>query len=269
MKRSLLLSIAIAGAGLLVSSCADQFTETEDAHPANWVETHTVEQAAQQQDCGPCHGVDLAGGTVGVSCSECHLDGPPFSTHVPNWNLPIVQHQTFALRYPWTGCAVEVCHATDLRGGLTGPSCFESFGCHAEGPPAPHLLPYSSPEAHGLAAKSNLLYCRNCHGTPPNHFDGGFVTDPQILAGAASCSVCHPDARAHPTFWQGTDDPNSAYLATHQNVIQLGVDIAATCGLCHNTAGVGDGPRPGAPSCFDPSFVNAGGTQMPCHADGP
>lgn len=269
MRAMLRLSFFLLPAVLAIG-CSDQHTETDRAHPEYWLGTHGTERGAVGgQDCKACHGADLAGGTVGVACSECHLDAAPVNAHAQGWDQPILQHQTFANHFSWTQCANANCHGAQLKGGAYGPSCFKAFGCHEAGPPAPHAMPYAAPESHGRTAKANLVYCRNCHGTPDFYYDGGFVSDPAILNQGGACTVCHTEAKAHPTFWQGTDDPNSAYRATHQDVIQWGTDVKATCGLCHKTDGPGDGPRPGAPSCFSASFVNGAEVQVPCHAAGP
>lgn len=250
--------------------CADQYADTDQAHPSNWVETHGAERLASQgEGCRACHGPELNGGTAGISCSECHLDAAPSGAHPADWEVTTKDHQAFAAKFSWTSCANAACHGDDLKGGDVGPSCFAAFGCHEGGPPAPHPVPYSGPEDHGRDAKANLIYCRNCHGSPPNHFDGGFIGDPLILDRGWGCStLCHREAGAHPTFWQGADD-QTAYRATHQDIRSLGVNRDRVCGRCHKSDGPGEGPVMGAPSCFSASFVNARGDTMPCHAAGP
>lgn len=288
MKSSLLWTSLVALA-LLGAACSDQNAPVDRAHPDGWVLAHGADSGARgsADGCRSCHGNDLAGGGVGVACLDCHMEGPPFFVHPANWANPVVSHQVFAETLSWTTCATAGCHGPDLRGGgpqpgETGPSCFRTLGCHPtpDGrPPRPHAANFFDPALHGpdarglrdaadpesLEPRSGQFYCRNCHGRPPNTFDGGFVSDPGILGNVAGdCSVCHPAATAHPTNWQGTNGPRS-HRATPD------VAWAPGCGLCHNTLQEAPGAFPGAPSCFAPSFANAlsGGVALGCHTDGP
>jgi predicted CxxxxCH...CXXCH cytochrome family protein len=269
---------------LLAIGCSDQKVPVTAGHPNGFALAHRS-VGSQPDDCTACHGVDLRGGSVGVSCFRCHAEGPPFQIHPAAWADPRQAHQTFAAQgFGWTLCANPVCHGPDLKGGgqgatKTGPSCFSasftpaggaSASCHSGGPPAPHDVPFTAPEVHGAQAKANQLFCRLCHGRPPNDFDGGFVGDPAIRNrpnGVCSASACHPAAKAHPTDWQGSNDPDLTYAASHRRVSQATVD--ASCALCHRTTGPGEGPRPGAPSCFSRSHTNADGATTGCHPDGP
>lgn len=68
-------------------------------------------------NCTACHGADLTGGFVGVSCFDCHNDfsppdPPPTGHHIPGRDNP------------QSNCTF--CHGADLAGGI-GPSCFT---CH-------------------------------------------------------------------------------------------------------------------------------------------
>ena len=260
---------------LSVAGCSNSNSEAPlpgQAHPQNWLLQHPTEAKADLAGCTICHGTDFRGGSVGVACFDCHLSGPPFTIHPNDWTAPVTDHQNFAQKYSWTGCANAACHGPQLQGGTVGPSCLNSSAsCHANtggDPPPPHATGFQDPALHGPQAKPNQFYCRNCHGRPPNTFDGGFIADPQILNNpAGNCSNCHTAAKAHPTGWQGSDNANTSYSASHQGVSDA--TIQTSCALCHKTDGAGAGPMPGAPSCFSASFVNADGSTTSCHPGGP
>ncbi len=285
----------------LVTGCSDHNSNsslTTEPHPAGWVLSHPLQASQDLEGCQLCHGADFSGSGAAVSCFSCHIDGPPFGIHPASWAqdgafLSHFSGDSFAAEFSWTSCAAAACHGTDLRGGSgsgeTGPSCFSaSFtsdsgevfaSCHATGPPPPGShrgVNYSGPGFHGPDAKGvdgeglGQVYCRNCHGRPSRTFDGGFVADPAILdrpGGNCSAAACHPAAKAHPTNWQGENDPDLNYLASHRTV---NFDVIETgCALCHKTDAAGAGPEPGAPSCFSVSFTNADGSANSCHASGP
>ena len=249
----------------------------DEAHPTGWLADHSQEAINDVDSCKSCHGADYSGGSVGVSCFTCHLSGPPFTVHPASWGVDtVIGHQNFADELSWTSCATSGCHGLDLKGGAfdgaeTGPSCFTVSGCHATtngDPPAPatHTANYDDPADHGPAAKQNQLYCRNCHGLPPNIFDGGFVTP--NYGGVGNCSLCHPDAKAHPTDWQGNNDTNAnGYTAMHWMVTPMAIEIS--CSLCHNvSSATRASPMIGAPTCFDAAFENANGGLTGCHVGG-
>jgi hypothetical protein len=257
---------------LLTAGCSDQRANTREPHPPGYFSKHATEATADLNSCRVCHGIDFAGNGDAVSCFDCHVEGPPFGIHPEDWTDVLVDHELFAVTLSWTSCAASSCHGGDLRGGRTGPSCFETAGCHPGGgePPAPHVLPHADAADHGPPAKADQFYCRNCHGRPQNIFDGGLVADPAILnkpLGNCSDSDCHPDARAHPTNWEGTtDDTDPTYDSSHRDTTEATED--SSCSLCHKTTGPGSGPLPGAPSCFSANFTNANGVTSGCHPAG-
>ncbi len=261
MLRIVLLMVSLT-VSALVFGCADQNDTSSPpgaVHPLDWGRTHAT-QAQDLRGCQGCHGADLAGGSSGVSCFLCHSSGPPFLIHPADWIDVVAAHQDFPRSLSWTTCATAACHGPALAGGLAGPSCFNlSAACHAAtqgDPPAPAshaVAPFTAPANHGALAKADQTFCRNCHGRPPNLFDGGFVSDPTILnnlrfdgtAVSGNCSVCHPVAMAHPQNWDGPGP------VTHR-----GTNTPA-CALCHATQSAGPSPLPAAPGCF-----------VAAHADG-
>jgi len=270
----LLLLVVVAGC----SSGNSDAPLTGQAHPADWIHQHGAAALAGLNDCQLCHGTDFKGSGSVVSCFACHADGPPFTVHPASWADVRTDHQGFASGYSWTTCATAACHGSELRGGTAGPSCFNnSAQCHAAtsgDPPAPHVVPYpttaTDPDFHGADAKADLVYCRNCHGRPRNDFLGGFVADlfadptPEINPNG-NCSLCHPEATAHPADWDGTDSSLSHRPSGN---------LLGACTLCHNltldtTSGnTTAGPFAGAPSCFSASWDSPNGTSS-CHPAGP
>ncbi len=195
-------------------------------------------------------------------CSTSNTDAPRTDqTHPPRY---ILSHEAEADADLYR---CKSCHGLDLSGnGNPVPGC---FSCHDSGPPfSIHPLPYTDAADHGPAARVNQLLCRGCHGKSLNNFAGGIVADPKIFnnpAGSCSSAQCHPDARAHPTNWQGDNDPTVDYESSHRTAGST--DVA--CAVCHNVAADAPGTHPDAPSCFSASFTNADGSATGCHAGGP
>jgi hypothetical protein len=282
MRR--LFALAFLSIGLIAvgGGCADRNAPSNAAHPEGWAVLHPTTAERDLESCTKCHGGDFRGSGPVVGCFSCHFDGPPFRRHPADWPDPHEDHQRFAQSWSWTRCANAVCHGPDLKGGgarnvQTGPSCFSaSFehdhvagtACHAGGPPAPHALPFTPPQAHGQLAKGGQAFCQNCHGRPPTSFEGGFVATPEILDRPfGNCTTCHPAAKAHPTNWQGENDRDPTYVATHRGVtLEI---MNQNCSVCHRTDGPGTSPVREAPSCFSGGFRNAEGISSGCHAQGP
>ncbi|TYO96105.1 hypothetical protein EDC39_11551 [Geothermobacter ehrlichii] len=274
----ILAGLILAG---FVAGCSSGNSDAplvDQAHPAGWIHQHADAAMAGLSDCQLCHGIDFTGSGGVIGCLDCHFDGPPFTVHPAAWTDVRTDHQGFAGNYSWTTCATAACHGVELGGGTVGPSCFNSSTqCHAAtggDPPAPHVVPYptvaTDPDFHGTDAKADLVYCRNCHGRPLNDFRGGFVADlfadatPEINTNG-NCSLCHPEATAHPADWDGVDTTLAHFSSGN---------LVGACTLCHNltvdtTPGnTTAGPFAGAPSCFSASWDSPNGTSG-CHADGP
>lgn len=276
MSRIILLVGSLIALTLLGFGCADQNSSSASpgaVHPADWGRTH-ADQAQDLRGCQGCHGLDFTGGSSGVSCFDCHASGPPFVLHPAGWVNVIQDHQAFALTQSWTTCSAAACHGPILAGGSAGPSCFNlSASCHATtggDPGAPHPASFTDPAVHGPLAKANQFFCRNCHGRPQNNFDGGFVADlPGVtpINANGACSLCHPAAKAHPTNWQGSNDADPTYAASHRGIDQTAQ--GKSCSLCHLTTGPGASPVAAAPSCFSSGHTNGDGSTTTCHANGP
>ncbi|MEJ2155693.1 MAG: hypothetical protein P8X96_10180 [Desulfobacteraceae bacterium] len=206
------------------------------------------------------------------SAAGCHSDA---GAHPTRWqgsndNTPgyASSHRVVSQDTIDTGCAL--CHQVEVGGPQPrndAPSCFSaSFtnadgsatGCHASGPVSAHDLPFDTAALHGAEAKADLAACQACHGTPgTTNFDGG--------TSGASCAACHPDAGAHPTRWQGSNDITGGYASSHRNAGKQ----STTCAICHDVVEGAPAPNAAAPSCFSATFTNGDGSTTGCHASGP
>ena len=267
MKHIVTVLFLFLFSGLI--GCSDQYVSPDEPHPVDYLAVHGEDSGAQDDadNCKVCHGNDYQGTDKVIGCLDCHLEGPPFTIHPQTWGVVTLDHQDFAVEYSWTGCATDVCHGEDLRGSVLedvgGPSCFSTFGCHEDGPPPAHGLPFNDPAEHGMSAKNEQDVCLNCHGRPETLFDGGFVADPDILNLAVDCRACHTAAQAHPTNWQGDNDGNLVYYATHRDIVPEAINAA--CVLCHAISAPAPEGHP-APSCQTAVFTNADGSTSACHA---
>lgn len=266
---------------LLMSGCSSGSSDapaSNAAHPDNWIALHGDAADADLRGCQGCHGFDFNGSGDAVSCYSCHISGPPFSLHPVSWTDVVADHQAFADDLSWTSCAVGICHGTDLQAG-NGPTCFNG-ACHVNtgGDPVPAShqgVNFIDPNEHGSPAKASQFYCLNCHGRPATIVDGGYISDPDIMNnldfnGAAvfgNCTICHPDAGAHPTNWQGSNDSTPAYISSHRTIDTDTVN--QSCALCHSIAGPGIGAVPSAPSCFSADHTNSNSITTNCHPNGP
>ena len=204
----------------------------------------------------------LTGAALSVlwSCGSANPDAPAFTggKHPATW---ITDHRTAFQARP-SQC--YECHGTDLKGGISGVSCFSAnfngLTCHAAGPVI-HPAGWSDPLIHGPHAKAavsgadGLSTCQACHGTL---FDGGI--------GGLACASCHGVAAPHPARpWRGGTFSHTTTDETN----------AATCALCH-TAG-NNLPLQlrlaayitGTPGCFNSTLchgsVEAHPAQWPAH----
>ena len=202
--------------------------------------------------CRGCHGSDLTGGDVGVSCYQCHS----FAPHVDGWAEPDVHGVTAK------GNGKELCtgcHGEDLSGEDTGTACNKCHIIypHTKGKNAtaaiadmPTGTEWSDIENHGYYALNNgtTLCAGQCHGSD---LEGG-------LSGVACTTACHAvpaphDAATLPSWADSTyrknageaidtDHPfhgdyaegaaKSTCMGCHGNDL-TGGDAGVSCFQCH------------------------------------
>ncbi len=276
------------------ANCFDCHAEDGDFSlhtlPYTSPETHGVAARNDQVGCLGCHGTapnlfdggivadsDLFAKPAGTcSAAACH---PAAGAHPTNWQGSndtnndgySSSHREVSQAAIDASCAL--CHQVTSDGPAPldeAPSCFNaSFtnsdgsttGCHPRGPgEGAHDLPYEAADLHGASAKADLVSCQVCHGTPAtSDFDGG------LSAVSCATAACHPMAGAHPTNWQGDNDPTDAYVSSHRNASRQ----SANCSLCHDYTQGRTAPLNEAPSCYSASFTNSDGSTTGCHPDGP
>ncbi len=170
--------------------------------------------------CQECHGepgtTRFDGGIASTGCSTtgCHTDA---GAHPVRWQGSTDITTDYMSNHRNAGrqdTAGSICH--DFTQGRTAPdssapSCFSTeftntdnilSGCHAEGPAAPHAIPFIDSVLHGPEAKADLSNCQECHATP---FDGGPGSNPRFnlpigtLTNGCESESCHSALTAHPS----------------------------------------------------------------------
>ncbi|NTV50766.1 MAG: CxxxxCH/CxxCH domain-containing protein [Geobacteraceae bacterium] len=269
-RKGILTALSLAGGLALLfiilggcSSSNDQspMIDANGKHPVAWLDRHWSEYRINPNQCRSCHGSDLKGGIVNLSCfstnignQRCHANGPGghedgfIATHFVAFNSDREQ------------CVV--CHGsyTDpaASGGVANVSCFSASrgdqSCHTSGPL--HPAGYAAPALHGHLAKIDLVYCQQCHAdsaTPPR-----FAIPKTNMPAGCESAGCHSANTAHPSPWlAGRGTP--ANTTSHINATAANLD--SSCGLCH---GVGLTGGATAPSCMT-TAVNG----IRCHSSSP
>ena len=207
--------------------------------------------------CTECH--DMANGTTGANNHFTNLDtavmeGPPGQTVQPDDKGSTVPAGTYTASTKT--CAVT-CHTQSHSGWRwDGSETNHALGSAWSDPAV------GGSSFHGTQARQDLTFCQTCHGAPgTTGFGGGSAVT------SCAASTCHPNARAHPTDWQGERTIGTATI-THRSATDPS-NLAGQCALCHKVDGPGAGPQAGAPSCFSASFTNANGQNRGCHSGGP
>ncbi|MFT3916401.1 MAG: CxxxxCH/CxxCH domain-containing protein [Anaeromyxobacteraceae bacterium] len=186
-------------------------------HPTDWVlpTNHGLQANQDLGGCKGCHGADLLGGVVAVSCTGCHLGGS--ATWAQNCTFC---HGTRVTSYtaadlkkaaPPQGTQNETATSTRAVGAhaahVNGSTLTDGVACDAC-----HAVPADLSHANGTVATAfktingktttwNGTSCSSsyCHGAT---LPGGTHTTPAWTGGAseASCGSCHaaPPPSPHP-----------------------------------------------------------------------
>lgn len=202
-----------------------------DHHGSNYFLTH------QQKDehgraCTECHGTDLAGGSVGVSCNNasCHKG--------TDWRGCSYCHGSTGLANPPVGVAKETATTTLAVGRhvahLTSTTTHTAFACATC-----HVVPAASDVSHALGyVPSATLETAGHHGDVT--FSGGgtgtvfaatATSGAPVTARGTCLGGCHSNGRGGPPavvpYWAG------------------GSWTAGSCTACHSSSMSGLGPRHG------------------------
>lgn len=203
-----------------------------DNHPLGqaWLDPgrpdfHGTQAEEDLASCRQCHGSDLKGGVVGVSCDECHF-GPDGSKSPvgKGWNHGSVPHA-----FSHDGQTCTACHDL-LRSYQSGPEPCHDCHLTESHPLGQAWLDRDSSQFHGLQADADLAACASCHGS---NYQGGTA--------GVSCNTCHfgPGGSKSPagSGWQHGSAPHASLA-----------DSVATCTTCHELSRLyGNGPE----SCHD------------------
>ena len=261
----LFLSLLFAGAfffaGCSTGTSSGNLVDPNGNHPANFIATHRSFALPDGSACTSCHGSNLRGGIVNVSCFSasrngvsCHANGPAF--HPADW----VDNKTRGTA-AWHGDAYLdntlinglQCSACHTLGTSGTPGSGKCVTCHFTFTAKPvRRIPVGDTTVHNwtnfqTAGHSKAAYandnvvnavCQECHnanirfGNPP----------PQ-------CHNCHaPFPLFHPAGWSAVADHGAA--AKDAPSANRGFPF---CQTCHGTAFTGSG---NAPSCINQSLCH-------------
>jgi len=160
--------------------------------------------------CAACHGTDFMGGTVGVSCYDCHFG--PTGSRVPvgsSWTHGTVPHDTLAANE----AVCNACHDLNRSYGNGPGSCHDCHGTvtgHASGAT---WMDKTLATFHG----NSSLDCTMCHGVD---LTGGTA--------GVSCYQCHFD----PT---GSRTPPGSSWNHGQSGHRSYTSYQTVCINCHTT----------------------------------
>jgi predicted CxxxxCH...CXXCH cytochrome family protein len=217
----------------------------EGYHPEGFAlpEEHGLAAKLQEQACVTCHGDDLTGGSVGVSCDACHA---------PGWRTDCTFCHGDA-RSPGGAPPRDIdgnedpatitfpAHGAHVTGGIHEP--FDCVQCHTKPTDAlswGHLFlgdatPAVAEVAFGLGLSANGAYsgakgCRNlyCHGN--GRGDNGSIT---LDEGPRTCASCHPGEASGEADWERMSGAHKDHLkerlgcaSCHQATTEDGLTIA-------------------------------------------
>lgn len=216
--------------GGAAEGCDHPDTSSETYHPPGFdaAAVHGLEAKLQTQACEDCHGADLTGGTTGVSCDSCHIEGwrtdcvychggdetpdgaPPEDIDDRSTDLSYPEHTVHVERNIHPAWDCTTCHDKPTDALTPGhlfiddatPGVAEvdfSAGLSAAG-------------SYGGAGACSNLYC---HGNGRSGATGSMTS-----GGSLDCGGCHAD-RDNPRGLSGEHDEH----------VQEGVQ----CESCHGS----------------------------------
>jgi predicted CxxxxCH...CXXCH cytochrome family protein len=196
--------------------------------------------------CQDCHGDDFRGGNTGVSCFQCHAQGPT-SCDTCHGQPPATgahaAHALGTLGHPFdcSECHIKPLHFDDpghltTANGKAKEKATITFGAQAAlgstgrgGPPTFDGVTCSNIYCHGVTLQDSkatstqpiwnggTAACGSCHGLPPASHD----------VSSTNCSECHHLVTPPPG--------KGPITALHANgVVDVG-DGSGTCSACHGS----------------------------------
>jgi predicted CxxxxCH...CXXCH cytochrome family protein len=252
----LILAGAAVAAGCSSAATTVTLVDASGNHPAGFLSTHSASALPDGSACKECHGSDLRGGIVNVSCFSasrngvaCHASGPAF--HPANWvdtkarGTSAWHGDAFLGNVLVNGVACSSCHTLGTSGT---PGTGKCVTCHFTYTATPvRRIPVGNPTVHNWTsfqtaghsdpafANDNVVnaVCIACHETNIR-----FANPPQ------ECHNCHGAAPAfHPAGWG--DPTQHGAAAKDAPSANRGFPF---CQGCHGTGFAGSGT---APSCIN------------------
>ena len=211
----------IGGCGSSTPNPKAPFDSDSQKHSADWLPTgHIVAAQEDLSSCAACHGSDFTGGISGVSCTQCHVNVPPFAvtgcischgkpptgTTAPNRSGAHAAHN--ALLNVTNVC--NTCHSGAGTGTLSHTNGIVDLA---------FLSVYNAKSGTAMRNSNGTCSKVSCHGgqTTP-------VWQSGMVDVNAQCTACHA---------YGTTEYNSFSTGKHDIHVNA-ADITA-CTVCHDT----------------------------------
>jgi len=301
--RDTLIAAAIA---VVLTACAEERSRVDGdgaqgVHPAGMLDPtsddfHGKELARRAWDfalCAGCHGEDFAGGSSGVSCKDCHEDGPTACDTCHGDPPATAAHPVHLARWACTTChdvpATWDAPGHILRDGHADPwppevrfVGFAAGGTFASGTCGVYCHGQAQPRWTGGPAEAA---CGTCHRSPPDshawttscetcHATGAAHVDGQLEVGQA-CDDCHgsgPLGAPAPDL-EGNVFTTARGVGAHRSHLEATHAIAAPvpCATCHAVptsvaaAGHIDTPAPAEVAAAAGWSPDAGTCSNRCH----
>jgi hypothetical protein len=184
----------------------------------------------------------LAAAAAAAGCSNANTPGgggvvvnhvDASGNSIPGWLTPTggTHTNSATMDYIANGgsSSCTECHGSDLAGGISRVSCFNTTGCHHD--PIPN---WSTPAVHGATAKlapgsSGFASCQICHGA-----------DFRTVRGGITCFTCHASAPHAPAPWTAS----AGTTLTHTNTDNTNAPV---CYQCHSFTGTENPNNPHVP----------------------
>ena len=172
-------------------------------------------------NCAECHGgsslkKENIHGKKRPGCYDCHDDkwtGLLIHSIDKGGKLHGVGYTTPSA----TGC--DACHGSDLKGGVTAPSCYQCHGARWDLGSYSHSVSKGN-KMHGPELQSPVGTCDSCHGSDLKGATG--------TGKGASCYSCHN------AWWKINEYPHTK----DQHGVAHGSDLnnpVGACDTCHGT----------------------------------
>ncbi|MFQ6612318.1 MAG: CxxxxCH/CxxCH domain-containing protein [Fidelibacterota bacterium] len=227
---------------VLTGSQCTKINTDRQQHGAGWADSTSENfhgaRVAQSgiKSCAACHGEDYQGGSVNVSCYQCHAGGP--SGHPVGFtDFSSGAFHGFQLRdNGWNFSLCQACHGTDFKGGTIAYSCSQSYchtgsagietchTCHGDGTTAGFSDLYGNTSTNSLGVGAHSAHLRI----------------PDALTATLDCDACHqkPDSLFAPNHLETDNRAEITFgaLATDNGNISPDWDYdSATCTntYCH------------------------------------